>query len=350
MSEEIAAVQSAPAVTPEHIFQFAWGYAPPLIIEAAIRNGLLDAIASSPLHAEELATITGTSVRGVRAVMDALVGFALAARDRDGRYVLTPESDAFLVSARPGFLGGLFQHATRDLIPCWLNLAACVKTGQPARNLSTNDTGAPFFAEFVEALFPIGYPAARMLAREVALPETGPSRVLDIAAGSGVWGIAMAQRYPQAQITVVDWEGVIPVTKKVVARHGLAARFDYIPGDILEVDYGAGYDVALLGHILHSEGEARSRTLLRKVWQALSPGGIVAIQEWLVNEDRTGPPNGLIFAVNMLVNTEQGTTWSFGQINSWLNEAGFGNAYTLDSPGPSPLILAKKPHAELKVA
>ena len=221
---------------------------------------------------------------------------------------------------------------------------------RPSRSVNSNETGAPFFADLVEALFPLGHPPARALADEVALPETGASRVLDIAAGSGVWGIAMAQRYPQARVTVVDWEGVIPVTKKVVARHGLADRFDYIPGDILDVDYGGPYDVAVLGHILHSEGEERSRALLQRVWQALRPGGIIAIQEWLVNEDRTGPPNGLIFAVNMLVNTERGTTWSFGEISSWLAEAGFGDARMLDSPGPSPLILATKREAELKVA
>jgi O-methyltransferase domain len=103
--------------------------------------------------------------------------------------------------------------------------------------------------------------------------------------------------------------------------------------------------VATLGHILHSEGEARSRALLRKVFAALAPGGTVAIAEFLVNADRTGPANGLIFAVNMLINTDQGDAFSFEQIRGWLHEASFRDARTLDAPGPSPLILATRPAA-----
>ncbi len=104
-----------------------------------------------------------------------------------------------------------------------------------------------------------------------------------------------------------------------------------------------GHNVATLGHILHSEGEERSRALLRKTYDALAPGGTIAIAEFLVNDDRTGPPNGLIFAVNMLVATEHGDTYSFSEITRWLAQAGFENVRTLDSPGPSPLILANRP-------
>lgn len=109
------------------------------------------------------------------------------------------------------------------------------------------------------------------------------------------------------------------------------------------MDFGTGYNVATLGHILHSEGEPRSRRLLAKVFEALAPGGTIAIAEFLVNSDRNGPLNGLIFAVNMLVNTENGTTWSFEEISDWLCEVGFTNPRLLESPGPSPLILATKP-------
>ena len=112
--------------------------------------------------------------------------------------------------------------------------------------------------------------------------------------------------------------------------------------DMSDAPFGSGYDIATLGHILHSEGEQRSRALLKRVFDALAPGGTIAIQEFLVNDERTGPPMGLIFAVNMLVNTDHGDTYSFNEIAGWLRDAGFVDARTLESPGPSPLILATK--------
>jgi len=170
-----------------------------------------------------------------------------------------------------------------------------------------------------------------------------PVRVLDLASGSGVWGIAQAQSSEEVRVTAVDWPGVIPVTQKTVARFGLADRFSYIEGDLLQADFGDGYNLATLGHILHSEGKERSQALLAKTFKALASGGTIAIAEFLVNADRTGPVNALFFAVNMLVNTDTGDTYSFEEISSWLTEAGFINTRTLESPGPSPLILATKP-------
>ena len=166
--------------------------------------------------------------------------------------------------------------------------------------------------------------------------------MLDLAAGSGVWGIALAQSSGRVAVTAVDWGDVLPVTEKMVARFGLSERFSFVAGDLMEADFGHGHNVATLGHILHSEGEARSRTLLKKTFDALAPGGTIAIAEFLVNQDRTGPAVSLFFAANMLVNTDQGDTFSFEEIASWLKDAGFTNARLLDAPGPSPLVLATK--------
>ena len=167
--------------------------------------------------------------------------------------------------------------------------------------------------------------------------------MLDLAAGSGVWGIALAQGSEQVSVTAVDWPDVIPITRKTVGKFGLTERYSFIAGDLLKVDFGTGHTVATLGHILHSEGRERSRELLKKTFQALAPGGTIAIAEFLVNADRTGPLNGLFFALNMLVNTDSGDTYSFEEISGWLTDAGFTDSRTLDAPGPSPLILATKP-------
>ncbi len=189
----------------------------------------------------------------------------------------------------------------------------------------------------------MSYPSAQVLAGHLNLAALPDSSALDLAAGSGVWGIALAQSAPKLRVTSVDWPDVLPVTRKTAAQFGLAERFSFVAGDLLEADFGTQHTVATLGHILHSEGEQRSRTLLAKTFKALAPGGTIAIAEFLVNPDRRGPVMGLFFAANMLVNTDQGNTYSFEEISEWLREAGFENPRTLPAPGPSPLILATKP-------
>src|SRR4030095_7452913 len=111
-----------------------------------------------------------------------------------------------------------------------------------------------------------------------------------------------AQKSPRVQVTAVDWAGMIPITKRITQKFGVADRFQFIEGDLLEADFGEGYDVATLGHILHSEGEHRSRKLLKKTANALKSSGTIAIGEWLGKDRRTEPLNCLMFAVNMLVN------------------------------------------------
>ena len=336
--------QGRPTVTPERLMQMAWGYAPPLIIEAAIRTGVFDRLDSGAKTVEEVAASTGASVRGLRAIMNALVGFDLLRKEAGDRYALTPESEAFLVSTKHTFVGGFISHTSTQVLPPWLALTERVRTGDTGIGANREQVGTEFFQKFVEDLFPLSYPVTQMLATELQIDHaTAPVRVLDLAAGSGVWGIGLAQRSPQVRVTAVDWSGVIDITRKMAARFGAAGRFTFVAGDLESADFGTGHNIATLGHILHSEGETRSRALLKKTFAALAPGGTIAIQEFLVNDTRTGPPVALIFAVNMLVATDEGDTWSFNQIAGWLKEAGFENPRTLDSPGPSPLILATRP-------
>jgi SAM-dependent methyltransferase len=332
------------SATPERIMQFAWSFAPPLAIEAAIRHKLFDVLARQPLDLAGLSHATGASPRGLAAIANLLVGLGLLLRGDAGRYALTPESEAFLVSGKPGFVGGLFRHMSGQLLPHWLRLTEIVGTGKPAISVNAAEDGAAFFGEFVEDIFPLSYPAARQLAAHLSLGDsTGPVSVLDLAAGSGVWGIALAQASKHVNVRAVDWPDVLPVTRRIAHRFGFGERFTLVAGDILEADLGGGHNIATLGQILHSEGAVRSRALLRRTHDALAPGGVVAIAEFLVDADRRGPPNGLIFAVNMLVNTEAGDTFSFDEIAGWLTEAGFVEPRLLPGPGPSPLILATRP-------
>lgn len=335
--------KNASQPSPERIHQFAFGFAPPLLLEAAIHFRVFDHLAESSRTLDEVASATGASHRGMRALLDALVGLEILRRDGE-KYALTPESDAFLVSSRPGFQGGMFRHVSEHLLPHWLRLNEAVRTGKPDASVNQQSTGGEFFKQFVEDLFPRGYPAAKRLAEELKIETSGDApSVLDLAAGSGVWSIAFAERSPQVQVTAVDWPAVIPVTRSVTEKHGVTEQYRFVEGDLLEADFGSGHRVATLGHILHSEGEARSRRLLAKVFDALAPGGVIAIAEMVPNDQRTGPAHALIFGANMLVHTDEGDVFTFGEMSAWLREAGFTNPRELEAPAPSPLILADKP-------
>jgi hypothetical protein len=333
------------SLNPEKVLQYAFAYAPPLMIEAAVKLGLFDALAKGEKSADDLAAETKTSVRGVRILLNGLVGLGLITHPKPGHYQLTPEAEAFLVRGRPMYLGGFFRHASTQLIPKWLELTEIVRTGKPAHAVNAEGDGAAFFQQFVEDIFPLSRRAAMGLADHLNLPAANaPVSVLDLASGSGVWGVSLAEKSKQVRVTAVDWDAVIPVTKRVAERHGVGDRFTFVAGDLDSVEFGKNHHIATLGHILHSEGIERSKSLLKKTFAALAPGGTIAIAEWLVAEDRSGPPPGLIFAVNMLVNTDRGDTFSFGEISRWLSAAGFTNARLVEElPCPSPLILATKP-------
>jgi ubiquinone/menaquinone biosynthesis C-methylase UbiE len=330
-------------VTPERIMQFVWGYAPTLVIEAAVRHGVFDLLDQGPLTIVQVAARTGASPRGIKAILDVLVSLHLLQR-KGARFALAPESAAFLVSTKPSYFGMLFHHVSGQLLPAWLQLTEVVRTGRPATKVNKRKQGAAFFAKFVESLFPLSFPAASALGHHLGIPGiSAPASVLDIGAGSGVWGITLAKQSPHLRIHAVDWPQVLKVTRRVAQKHGVAKRLSTAAGDFFEADFGKGHRLATIGHILHSEGRERSQRLLKKVFHALAPGGIVAIQEFVPNEERTGPPNALIFAVNMLVNTEAGDTFTFSEMSQWLRKAGFKNLRLLEVPSVSPLVLADKP-------
>src|SRR5256714_12731646 len=253
-----------PKVSPERLMQFGFAYAPPLIIGAAVANKIFDTLASGAKNVEEVSRQTGASVRGLRAIMNALVGLELLKKSGD-KYALTPESEAFLIRNKPGTLAGFFSMNRLRLMQQWMKLDEIVRTGHPAEARNQEGPGTEFFSELVENIIPMSYGSAQALADYLKLADArNQVLVLDLASGSGIWGIVLAQKWPRVRVTAVDWAGMIPTTKRITKKFGVGDRFKFIEGDLLQAGFGDGYDVATLGHILHSEGEERSRQLLKK--------------------------------------------------------------------------------------
>lgn len=337
------ASQPTSQVTPQHIMQTVWSLINPLALDAAIQNRVFDALDSGPKTLDEVSRSTGASARGLAAIMNLLVGLQFLSRTADGRYALTPESATFLVSTKPGYHGGFVHHIV-SLAADFLPLAEVVRTGKPVASHLGSPDAAEFFEELVGQILPVAYPGARAVAEALGVPRaTQPLQVLDIGAGSGVWGIALAQASPQVRVTAVDLPGVLNATRKITQQFGVADRFSCVGKDIFREELGSGFAIATLGHIMHMAGPEQNRSLLKNIFRALAPGGTLVIGEFIVNEDRGGPVEPLAFAINMLVHTEQGDAYTLGEMRSWLEDAGFANIRTLAVPAPSPLILADRP-------
>jgi ubiquinone/menaquinone biosynthesis C-methylase UbiE len=168
-------------------------------------------------------------------------------------------------------------------------------------------------------------------------------KILDVAAGSGAWSLAFARAIPHARVTTVDFPEMTPITREFAEKFGAAARYDYLEGDLRRMDFGRDrYDLVILGHIIHSEGEKHGKELLAKCRAALRPGGKLLIAEYVPNDARTGPPMPLLFGLNMLLQTEEGNVYTMHEYRAWLKAAGFGKVTTIPVPPPSTVILATK--------
>ena len=248
------------------------------------------------------------------------------------------------MEGRPGYHGGIVQFSARRQVEPWSKLTECVRTGAPVTALDRPEDAASFWGELVPALFSLNYPAAAQLGRELRrIHPEGELRLLDVAAGSGVWGTAPAQADPAIRVAAFDLPDTLVHTRRTVEQFGLQDRFEFRAGDIRKNDLGdAEFDAAILGHICHSEGAEHSRRLIAKAARALKPGGTIAIAETIPADDRSGPPFPLLFALNMLVFTTEGDTFTLAEFETWLRDAGFQDIRTLQTPSPSPLILATR--------
>jgi hypothetical protein len=209
-------------VSPERLMAFTFGFAPPLMIEAAIRHRVFDALEKGAKTINALCVETDTSPRGLRIVLNALVGLNLLSKDEAGRYALTKESATFLVSGKSSFHGAFFLLTSEPMLSSWGKLHEIMRTGRPSHCINREGDGVAFFQQFVEDIFPIHYAGAQALAKALDVSKAeSPVSVLDLAAGSGVWSIALAQHSPQVCVTAVDWPGIIAITQKVTARLGL---------------------------------------------------------------------------------------------------------------------------------
>jgi 2-polyprenyl-3-methyl-5-hydroxy-6-metoxy-1,4-benzoquinol methylase len=334
--------ENTPAVapSPELFFDVAFAHQRTAALKAAVELDVFTAIGDGAHTAREIAKSIAASERGVRILCDYLTISGLLVKKGD-RYELTPDSATFLTKRSPAYLGGTLQFlSTPDLLRNFDNLAETIRRGRVAAEGNTVSDSNPIWVQFARAMVAMMMPAAQAIADVLDVSSLGPIRVLDIAAGHGVFGITIAQRNPKAEIVAVDWAPVLAVATENAKAMGVGDRHRTLPGDAFKVDYGTGYDVALVTNFVHHFDPETNITLLRKIAGSMKKGGRVVILEMVPNDDRVSPPFAAGFALTMLAGTPAGDAFTLRELQEMLTAAGFGRASAHPVPGPNTIVVA----------
>ncbi|MDB6003769.1 MAG: Methyltransferase type 12 [Prosthecobacter sp.] len=320
---------SAPdnAPSPQLFFETINAFQKSAALKAAIDLGLFAAIGGQPATAAEIATLCQCPERGIRILADNLTILGFLTKD-GACYSLTPSSATFLLPQSPAYMGAAVKFLLAPgLTEAFSDLASTIRRGR----LHTSEQGTtapdhPAWIEFARAMGPMMMPTAQGAAELVHLDPSRVSRVLDISASHGAYGIAVAQKNPRVHLVALDWEAVLAVTKENAAAAGLAERFSTITGDAFTVGLGEDYDVVLVPNFLHHFNIEECTRFLKRVKAALRPGGQVVIVEFVPNADRITPPPAAAFSLVMLGTTPEGDAYTFGEYQQMLAEAGFCDA------------------------
>jgi len=331
------------AIIPNRILEMSWAFARSGALATGVELNVFTHIADGKHTVSEIADAADSNRRSMEMLLDALVGLKLLKKQRKGNYYLAPDTQEFLVRGKPGFLGDMCTH-TAQLNEAWNHLTESVKTGKSYMRVDENKTAEDFFPYLVKALFNMNYQAARYAALFLRKNGRNITNILDVAAGSCVWGIGFAQEFHITKLTAIDFPNVCRVAREHAKNFKLNDRFECIEGDIRSIDFGNNrYDLIILGHICHSEGRINTQKLLKKSYNALKTGGDLLIAEFLPNNKKTAPAIPLLFALNMLVNTNEGEVYTIKEFQGWLSACKFKKIEILNkAPSISPLILATK--------
>jgi len=311
----------------------------------ALDLGILHKLARGPATARALARAAGANARATRMLLDALVGQGQLERTGDS-YALPQPMQAALRC--PGVDAEGFFDDTRIhlefLLRTWSRLTDVVRTGKPVCSMDDAEDAGENFPVLVRRLFPINYLASKHLVGQLPKRfQTKPLTVLDVGCGSACWSIPFAEANAGTRVTALDFAPVLDVADHYLQACGVEEQYTRQAGDLRRTPLGREkYDVALLGHICHSEGEVRTKRLFRKVAKALTPGGLMLIVDMFVDEKRVGAGAGgfaLTFALNMLVNTDKGGCYRVSDYKAWAKAAGFRRYVGgLDALGQSPVL------------
>jgi SAM-dependent methyltransferase len=330
--------------SPDLFFQTARAYQGTAAIKAAINLNVFSAIGEGASTAAEIGRRCGASERGTRILCDFLVILGFLTKD-SGKHALTADSATFLDPRSPMCVAAAANFLCDSRLTGMVDsLTDAVRKGGTA--MPEGGTTAPeneIWVKFAESMAPMMAMTAGAVASALGETAARARKVLDIAAGHGMFGITLAQRDPQMKMIGLDWAPVLEVAKRNAQKFGVADRYSTIPGSAFDVDLGSGYDLILLPNFLHHFRADVNVGFLKKVHAALAPGGHVAIVEFVPNDDRVTPPEAASFALTMLNSTPEGDAFTFRELEQMCRGGGFSAAKIQPlPPSPESLIVADR--------
>lgn len=330
--------------SPEIIFETVNAYHRSAAMKAAIELDIFTGIAEGADTVPALARKCNASERGIRILCDYMVVAGFLSKE-NGRYKLTESSAVFLNRHSPAYMGSIVDFLqSPTLMEAFKDMTTTVRTGTTImQDEGTVSVENPVWVKFARAMVPMTIMPAQSLARLVEIDPDKKVKVLDIAAGHGMYGITMAKTHTNVEVVAVDWPGVLEVAKENAEKMGVADRFSTKPGSAFEVDYGTGYDIVLLTNFLHHFDPQTCETLLKKVYAALNDDGRAATIEFVPNEDRVTPPMSAAFSLIMLASTPSGDAYTFSEFERMFANAGFKRSELHQlTPAPQQLIISYK--------
>jgi ubiquinone/menaquinone biosynthesis C-methylase UbiE len=308
--------------TPERFINAVNAYQQTEGIKAAVELEIFTAIGEGNTTAATIAKRCKTAERGVRTLCDFLTIHGFLTKDGT-EYSLAPDAAVFLNKTSPAYLGAAIEFLlTPRIREAHARLTDAVRQGGSALGEGNMLPDNPDWVKFARAMMPLMVMPSRIMAEE--LRKGGEShKVLDIAAGHGLYGISVAKQNPAAEIYASDWKNVLEVAEENAKAMGVGDRHHLLPGSAFDVDFGGDYDLALITNFLHHFDPATCTTFMKKVHGSLKPGGRAAIVEFVPNPDRVTPPVAAAFSMMMLATTPSGDAYTFAELESIAKNAGF---------------------------
>jgi len=297
-------------------------------LHVAVELEVFTRIGEGSLSAEEIASRWKGDARSARMLLDAVAAMGLLEKKAD-KYSNTEAAKTFLIKTSPAYMGFAVKHHYH-LVSAWSKLSQAVKTGKPVRKKRRSRSE---LESFLMAMYNNASGLAPRITREIDLSQR--RHLLDLGGGPGTYAIHFCQTNPDLRATVFDLSTTEPFARKTISRFGLSSRIDFQAGDYLQDAVPGTYDAAWLSQILHSMGPEDCRTVIEKAVSVLEPGGLILVHEFLLNDTHDGPLFPALFALNMLVNTEEGRSYSEGEVRDMLSKAGVRNIRRLPFRGPT---------------